>query len=120
ERILERLADLAERGARAGRLDRSSQQVAVAARGLAQVLESAHGGASVAAALEVGQPRDLLLAHLRVVDLAHLDRLLIVEPEAVDADDHVLAAVDAGLPQGSRLLDLELGRSLLHRPRHAA
>ena len=52
------------------------------------------------------QPHDLRIAHRVVVDIANLERVFLVELEAVDADDHILAPVDAGLTARGRFLDV--------------
>ena len=67
----------------------------------------------------VGEPRHLLIADLVVVDFADGDRVFVVEPIAVDADDYVLAAIDPGLAQGRGLLNLELGQAGLDGGSHA-
>ena len=121
EHVFHGLADLAQGGAGARRLDGGFEQIAlVLGRIFAQggehglALGLVAGGAD---ALELG---DLFGAHLGIVDLAHFDRVFAVEPIAVDAHDHFLAPVDAGLAQGGGLFDLELGSAGLHRLGHAA
>ena len=82
---------------------------------------SAAATATVSRVLRICARRvDLRLAHRRVVDLAHVHRVFVVEAELVDADDHVLAAVDARLLLRRRRLDLELGPARLDGARHAA
>src|SRR5262245_17999252 len=71
-------------------------------------------------AIQLLQPRNLLLAHPGIVDHAHVERMLTVKPIAVDADNHILAAVDSCLAQRRGLLDFELGAAVLHRARHAS
>ena len=67
--------------------------------------------------LELGE---LAGAHGGVVDPEHLDRLVLVDGVAVDADDRLLAGVDAGLGAGRGLLDAHLGDAGLDRLGHAA
>ena len=77
-------------------------------RGRAKRVERGDDAAVVARAPDLGEAGDLLVADLCVVDFAERDRRLVLEPVAVDADDHVLAAIDARLAQRRGLLDLEL------------
>src|SRR5581483_6281507 len=59
-------------------------------------------------------PLDLLPLERRV-DAEELDRLLLLELVAVDADDDPLAALDLGLVAEARLRDLPLLEVLLDR-----
>ena len=63
---------------------------------------------------------ELRLAHRAVVDLEDLHRILGGEAVLVDADDHVLAAVDARLLARGRFLDTHLGHPGLDGACHAA
>ena len=67
--------------------------------------------------LELG---DLLAVDLVVVDLEHVERVLVGEPVGVDADHLLVAGVDPGLGAGRRLLDAHLRDALLDRLGHAA
>src|SRR5439155_19479498 len=119
--LLERLRDLAHRGARAGRVDRQLEQVPVSRLGPSgERLERGPHPRRVPRRPDALQARDLRLAHGRVVDLPDVERRLLGELEFVDADDHVLASVDAGLPARGGLLDAELRHARLDGPRHAA
>ena len=60
------------------------------------------------------------LADLGVVDGQHVDVLGVVGLVLVDADDDLLAPVDAGLAPGGRLLDAQLGHARGDRLGHAA
>ena len=57
---------------------------------------------------------------LGVVDVADVDVAFLGEPVLVDADDHLLAAVDRGLPARRRFLDAQLRHARLDRLGHAA
>jgi hypothetical protein len=121
EDLLERRRDLADRGARAGGLDRQLEQVALPAlRRRRERVERRADLARVARLLDALDAGDLRLAHGAVVDLADVDRRLLLELELVDADDDVLAAVDARLAPRGRLLDAELRHARLDGLRHAA
>src|SRR5262249_33526795 len=112
----QRRRDLAHGGAGARRLDRQRQQIAGAvARRLAQRLQRRHALGLVAALADRLQALHLRLAHLVVVDLEDVDRLLFLELELVDADHDLLAAVDARLLARRRLLDAHLGHAGLDR-----
>ena len=74
----------------------------------------------VAARADLGEARELRLAHGAVVDLEDLHRILGGEAVLVDADDHVLAAVDARLLARGRFLDAHLRHPGLDGACHAA
>jgi hypothetical protein len=77
-------------------------------------------GLRIACGADLLQPLHLVVAHRMVVDVERLDRIFLRQLVLVDADDHVLAGVDASLLLGGTGLDLELGPTALHRLRHAA
>ena len=66
------------------------------------------------------EPGDLLAPHLGVVDVQHVDVVGVARLVLVDADDDLLAPVDAGLAAGGGLLDAQLGHARGHRLGHAA
>ena len=98
--------DLADRRARARGLDRRARAGCPSPRSAASVsASSARGDAPRrrASRLQLLEPRDLRLAHRGVVDLADVDRVArSVELVLVDADDDLLAAVDARLLRAPR------------------
>src|SRR5262249_6694758 len=113
--------DLADGGPRAGRLDGEAEEVPLPRLGAPRErVERRPALRGVARRLDLLEPRDLRVAHGRVVDLARVDLRLFGELELVHADDHVVAAVDAGLTSGGGLLDLELRPAGLDGLRHAA
>src|SRR5262249_25360584 len=122
EHLLQRIRDLADRGAGARRLDGERQQVAVAARRrLGERVECRTPAAFVTCLADLLQARDLLLAHARVVDVEQLRRLgVLLGLVLVDADDDLLAAIDARLTLGRRLLDAQLRHAGLDGLGHAA
>ena len=73
----------------------------------------------VARALQLVEPRQLQLGR-RVVDIENLDRLLVRLHEVVDADDHLLAALDRLLELVRRLGNFLLRKAALDRLDHAA
>src|SRR6185369_1565674 len=89
-------------------------------RGLRERVERRLDAARISRSPDALQARELRLAHGGVVDLADVDRRLLGELELVDADDHVLAAVDARLAPRRGLLDPELRHAGLDGLRHAA
>src|SRR5262249_36108940 len=106
---LERGGDLTDGGTRAGGLDRQREQVAVSRPGgSGERAERLLDPTGVARRADASEPGDLRVANGRVVDLAQVDRRLGRELELVHADDHVVAAVDPGLPARRNLLDPEL------------
>src|SRR6185437_6932694 len=94
---LERRRDFAQRGAGAGGLDGGGEQVATAAGGRGEGLQCFLDAGGTAGAADFGEAGDLLVADLGDIDLAEGDGRLGVEPVAIDADDDILAAIDAGL-----------------------
>ena len=63
---------------------------------------------------------DLLGAHPAVLDLEHLDLVVLVDLVLVDADHRLLPGVDAGLGAGRGLLDAQLRDAVADRLGHAA
>ena len=121
EHRLHGVAHLADGGPGPGGLDAEREQVAVAGgarraarRGRRRTPPASRVGADLL------EPGDLLLAHLGVVDVEHVDVLGIVGAVLVDADDDLLAAVDAGLAAGGRLLDAQLRHAGVDGLGHAA
>ena len=66
------------------------------------------------------EPRDLLLANLRVVDVEDVDVVGMLGPVLVDPDDDFLAPIDPRLTASRRLLDPQLRHAGLDGLRHAA
>src|SRR5579875_898254 len=121
EDALERLRDLAHRGARPRRLDGELEEIARLAGGRGgEGLEGRAAARLVAARAHLAQAMDLRLAHLGVVDGEHIDLRLLLGAVFVDANDDLLAAVDARLAPRRRLLDAELGHARLDVLGHAA
>ena len=119
--LLERIAHLAHRGAQAHRLDAQREQVALA--GLCTVgqrVQRRLHRRGVAGGAHTLQALDLRVAHLDVVDVEELDRVLGLRLVLVDADDHVTAGVDARLLLGGAGLDLQLGPAGVDGAGHAA
>ena len=106
--------------ARAGSFHRQFQQIGIALRTFHDSVERGLGFGFVAFGAHRFQPRDLGVAHGAVVDIAHIDRVFVLQLEFVDADDHVLAAVHARLPPRRRFLDAQLGNAGFDRLGHAA
>jgi hypothetical protein len=100
EHLFHRHRNLSHRGPRPRRLDRQFQQVALARRAVFQRLQRRVAGGLVAARADLFQPRDLAVAHRDVVDIEDVD-LVLLGPELVDADDHLVAPVDRGLPRAA-------------------
>src|SRR5262245_18638092 len=118
--LLERLRDLAHRGARARRLHREPEKIPLP--GLGAALERRQGLLDlpcVARAANPPEARHLRLAHGRVVDLAGVDLGLLGKTVLVHADDDVLATVDTRLPARCRLLDAQLRHAGLDGLGHA-
>ena len=108
EDVAHRVADLADRGAVAQRVLDRVEQVAVAARDLAQRLEARSSTSfGVAVGLERGQALELAALGLRV-DAQDVDVVDAVGDVLVDPDDDVLARGVALVVGQRRLLDLPL------------
>ena len=120
EHLLQRQRDLADGRAGARRADREFEQIAVAVRGLGQRVERALDGGDVARALELLQLGELARAHLGIVDLEHIDFDICLGLAGVDADQRLLAGIDARLRARRRFLDAHLRHALLDRRGHAA
>src|SRR5262245_2528820 len=119
--LLERLRDLAHRGARACRLHRELEEIPLP--GFRAALECGQALLDlprVARCANAPEARHLRLAHGRVVDLAGVDLGLLGEAVLVHADDDVLAAIDARLPARRRLLDAQLRHAGLDGLGHAS
>ena len=121
EHLFQRHRDLADGRLGARRIDRERQQIAVAAVGRA-----GERGERFLHRLRIAlglQPRELVelqRAHRRIVDLEHVDRLLVGRAILVHADDRLRAAVDARLRLGGGFLDAQLRDAGLDRLGHAA
>ncbi len=121
ERLLERVADLADGRLRPGRGDRQLQEVAVAGvGGLRQRLQSGLDLSGITFGAEPFELGDLCGPNLGVLDLQHRDVLVAVGSVGVDTHDGLAAAVDASLGAGRRLLDAQLRDAGLDGLGHAA
>ena len=80
----------------------------------------ARDGRGVARPLQLVEAQQLLAPHLDVVHLEDVDRRSSARAVLVDADDRLLARVDARLAPGGRLLDPHLRQAALDRLRHPA
>ncbi len=118
--LLHGIGNFADAGLGARRLDGEVEQVAVAARAFGQRVERRLRRLLVALGPQPLQLGDLLLAHGLVVDLEDVDLGLVVDAVLVDADDGLLAAVDARLRARGRFLDAHLGNAGGDRLGHAA
>src|SRR5439155_25229364 len=118
--VAERVAHLAHRDVGARRGEDRLHQVAPLVGGIVfEARERLLGGRRVAAGAERLDALDLLLLE-RGVDLEDLERLLVLELIAVDADDHSLLRFDLRLVAERRLGDLALLEVVLDRRDHAA
>ena len=128
EGLFQRIADLAHRGAQADGLDAQVQQVvglAILTLGIRMTRcksdssqRSIHGR-SVAFGPDFQQTGNLPVTHRHVVDVARLNRIFRLELVFVDAHNHVLPAVDAGLLVSGGGFNLELGPAAVHGLDHA-
>ena len=105
--------------ARAASID-SASRLASPAAPWRSASSAAWQRASSRAGADLGETRDLRLAHGGGVDVQQLDRLVHVGAVPVDPDHDVLAAVPARLAARRRRLDLRLGHACLDRLGHAA
>jgi hypothetical protein len=120
-RLFQRIRNLADRGAQTGRAHRQFQQVAMAfVRRHTQFRKRRAHRFLIARCPNFGQPRNLLLAYRRVVDLARLDLVLDAALVLVHAHDDILSRIDARLLLRGRRFDLQLGPARAHGLRHAA
>src|SRR4029078_10655167 len=114
------VAHLAHRDVRARGLDDRAHQVAIVASGvLFQTRERRFDRPRVAPGSKRLHSVDLLLLECRV-DAQDLERPLVLEFVAVDADDDPLLRLDLGLVLERRLRDLALEEVLLDRLDDAA
>ena len=74
----------------------------------------------VALAAQPCEPIDLTCADLGVVDLEDVEFGFVLQPIAVDPDDHRRSGVDPGLTFGGGLLDAPLGKAVGDRLGHSA
>ncbi len=108
--LAHRIGNLAERCAGARRLDGGLEDVTLASAGhLAQCVERRFPRFRIALAAGLLDAGDLGLAHRLVVDVEDFEIVLVLQAVLVDADDHLVAAVDGRLLAGRRLLDQALG-----------
>ena len=121
EHLFERIGHLAHGGAQADGPNRQIQQVALSALGSGgQRLEGCLHGRVVALGFDGFQASDLAIAHLDVVDLEDIHWVFLGQLVFVDADNHILARVDAGLLLRRGRFNLEFGPTTVHRLGHAA
>src|SRR6266446_4670041 len=96
--LAERLAELADRAIHAERLAERRQQVPVAGSGRSHGLKLPGGIVGVPPGPHLRRALQLASLGLRI-EPVELDPLGLLFPEAVDADDRALAALDCPLPQ---------------------
>ena len=120
--LLQRVGDLPDRGLRPGGVDRQRQQVGVGARpdrcwaGPRARLSRDSAARQASSSRSARSRRSLAtcpLADRAVVDLEHLDGLLVRHAVVVDADHRLAAGVDPRLGARRRLLDPQLGQARL-------
>ena len=98
EHRFESIAHLADRRPLPRRLDTGRQQIAVADRRvLSQRSERSFGRFVVALRARLLEAPDLLLPHIGVVDVEHVDHLGVGDLVLVHANDDIFEAVDTGL-----------------------
>ena len=117
---LQRIGDLADGGVRPRGVDGELQQISVTVGRLGQLGQRGVDGGLVALGAQLLQLGELLGAHPAVLDLEHLDLVVLVDLVLVDADHRLLAGVDAGLGARRRLLDAQLRDAVVDGLRHAA
>ena len=121
EHLFERVGDLADGGARPGGLDRELEQVGVAGRAVAQPLQR---GLACAPRRARHAARRGARAAARGPSVLSTSRTSTsgssLEAVLVDADDDLVAPVDARLPARRGFLDAQLRHARLDRLRHAA
>src|SRR5690242_21215203 len=121
ESLFQRQRNLAHGRLGARRIDRQRQQITVAAAGAAgQRLERGLERLRVALTAKPLELIDLQLPYRRIVHFEHIDRLLFLRAEFVDADHRLRAGIDAGLRARRRFLDAQLRQAGFDGPRHAA
>src|SRR5438876_4030084 len=112
--VAQLVADLTDRGARAQRLAHRRQEVLGAVRGLADTRERELSLVRVPLSAYLRRP--LELPPLGVgIEPVQLDRLALLFPKTVDADDDALARLDLLLVPECGLLDLVLDEAPLDR-----
>ena len=117
--LAQRTAELADRRAGGERVPQRREEILVRLRDPANLRDRRLDGRRVARCAD--GLRALALGALdRRVEPMELDALGLVGDEAVDADDHALAALDGTLPGEGRLLDLLLHPACLDRRDGAA
>ena len=121
EHLFQRQRNFADGRLRARRIDGEREQIAVAAVGGARErIERVLQRRRIALGFQPLQLLDLLRAHGGIVDLQHFDRRFVGRLIFVDADDRLMAGVDARLRLGGGFLDAQLRNAGLDRLRHAA
>ena len=119
--LLQRVGDLADRGAAARRLYGEPEQVLIAAAGCGgQRFQRGLARGVVPPGADVPDAPDLGLADGGVVDTADLDVVGGVRLVTVDPDHHVLAAVEPRLTPRRRFFDADLRHAFRHCLGHAA
>ena len=121
EHRLERVGDLADRGARPARVDRQREQVAVAAPGrLGQCREGIAALLRIADLLDPIKPRDLGPTYRIVVDIENVDMIRLLRLVFVDPDNDLFPAIDRRLTARRGFLDAQFRHAALDRSGHAA
>ena len=121
EHLLHRVGDLADRRPGARRLDRELRAgCRRSPRRSVSASSAARTRSRVALGLHACEPFELRAPHFGVVDVARVDRRFVGELVLVDADDHLVAAVDARLAAGRGFFDAQLRHPRLDGLGHAA
>jgi hypothetical protein len=120
EDVFERQRDFADRGLGARRVDGQRQQISITLGAFGERVEFRLNLGLVALGAQALQLVDLAGAHRRVFDLEHVDRLLGLRLELVDADHGLRAGIDARLRLGGGFLDAQLRNAGVDGLGHAA
>src|SRR5690349_15439826 len=119
--LLQRIGDLPHRGVRTRRIDRQFEKISVTAgRGAPQLPQRGLDGTRITFGAKPSQLGELLVADPAVLDLEHLDGMVLVDLVLVDPDYGLLAGIDPGLRARRRLLDAHLRDTVADRLCHAA
>mmetsp|Transcript_567 Transcript_567/g.717 ORF Transcript_567/g.717 Transcript_567/m.717 type:complete len:202 (-) Transcript_567:728-1333(-) len=108
--VLKGKADLANGSSELGCLHRESKEVALASlSGLSKRLKSSLASFLVAASLRRADSLNLLPSYIVIVDLEHIEVLLLaIQPVLVDTDDHLSTRIDLSLATCGSLLNAHL------------
>ena len=120
EHLFHGIAHLADGGPGASGIDAEGEQVGIAGSASGDRGKGRLHDLVIALGADLGELGDLLGEHRGVVDVEHVDELGVGDLVLVDADDDLLALIDAGLAASSGLFDAELGHAGLDGLGHAA